>query len=228
MSIAAEILLPARPKKKTIPFSGTIKHIPVKRLFDITFSAVALTIGLPLFVLIGLCVKLSSAGPVFYGHERIGRGGRAFRCYKFRTMYADADARLEKLLAADDALRAEWDASHKLKDDPRVTPVGKVLRKTSLDELPQFLNVLKGDLSVVGPRPVVELEVFKFLGPKATKILSVRPGLTCLWQVSGRSNTSYDRRIALDEQYIETRSFALDVKIIAQTVPALLSSRGAY
>jgi len=213
---------------KSIPFAGTIKHFPVKRSFDIIFSCCALILGSPLFIIIALLVKGSSPGRIFYGHERVGRGGRVFHCYKFRTMYSDADQRLKDLLANDAILRKEWEANHKLKDDPRVTPLGKVLRKLSLDELPQFWNVLKGDLSVVGPRPVVELEITKFLGHKAAKILSVRPGLTCLWQVSGRNDTSYDKRITLDEHYVENRSLAMDMKIIAQTVPAIFSSKGAY
>lgn len=213
---------------KRIPFSGRVKHFPIKRLFDIVFSLAALVIGSPLFFVIGLLVKLSSPGPLVYGHERVGRGGRIFLCYKFRTMFPDADKRLHHILDADPMLKAEWDATHKLKNDPRVTPIGSFLRRTSLDELPQFWNVLKGDLSIVGPRPVVEVEVTKFLGPKAATILSIRPGLTCLWQIAGRSNTSYDMRVILDEHYVQNRSLAMDMRIIAKTVPALLSSRGAY
>lgn len=222
------LALPFPRRRRTIPFAGKIRHIPIKRMFDIFFSLTCLALGLPLFGLLALIVKLSSKGPVLYGHERIGRGGKFFKCYKFRTMYADADERLKKLLDSDPDLKQEWESSFKLKKDPRTTPIGKFLRKTSLDELPQFLNVLKGDLSVVGPRPVVELEVMKFFGPKATKILSIRPGLTCLWQVSGRSDTSYSRRISLDEQYVDKRSLALDMKIIARTVPAMFGSKGAY
>jgi len=225
---ALAIPFPRRNYRKAIPFAGKIRHIPVKRLFDILFSLMALALGLPLFGLLAAIVKLSSKGPVLFGHERIGRGGRVFPCYKFRTMYEDADDRLKVLLAQNMDLRREWEANFKLKKDPRITPIGKFLRKTSLDELPQFLNVIKGDLSVVGPRPVVELEVMKFLGPKASKILSIRPGLTCLWQVSGRSNTSYSRRIHLDEQYVDKRSLALDMKIIARTLPAMFGSKGAY
>lgn len=213
---------------KSIPFSGRVRHFPTKRLFDVLFSLTALVIGFPIYALIGILVKLSSPGPIVYGHERVGRGGKMFSCYKFRTMFPDADDRLHDILSRDPALKQEWDTTHKLKNDPRVTPVGALLRRTSLDELPQFWNVLKGDLSIVGPRPVVEIEVTKFLGPKAATILSIRPGLTCLWQVAGRSNTSYDMRVILDEHYVQNRSLLMDIRIIAQTVPALLSSRGAY
>ena len=209
-------------------FNCEIRHIPVKRIFDIVFSVSALAILSPLFLGIAIAVRLSSPGRIVYSHERIGRGGKSFRCYKFRTMYADADQRLQDILRASPELRKEWEASHKLKRDPRVTSIGSFLRKTSLDEFPQFLNVLKGDLSVVGPRPVVQMEVTKHLGPKAAKILSIRPGLTGLWQISGRSDTSYEKRIQLDEQYIDNHSILLDLKLILKTIPAMLFSRGAY
>lgn len=205
-----------------------IKRIPTKRGFDLLFSLFALTIATPILFIIALIIKLSSRGKLIYSHERIGRGGRPFRCYKFRTMYADADQRLKDLLASDPTLKAEWERNFKLKNDPRVTPFGAFLRKTSLDELPQFWNVLKGDLSVVGPRPVVREEVEKHFGEKASKILSIRPGLTGLWQVSGRSDISYQKRIALDEIYIDQRSLWLDITLIARTIPAMISSRGAY
>jgi exopolysaccharide production protein ExoY len=182
----------------------------------------------PILIAIATMIKLSSPGYVIYSHERIGRGGRPFRCYKFRTMYADADKRLKDLLASDSLLRAEWEKKFKLKNDPRITPIGAFLRKTSLDELPQFWNVLKGDLSVVGPRPVVKEEMEKHFGQKAAKILSIRPGLTGLWQVSGRSDTSYQERIDLDEKYINSQSLWLDIALIAKTIPAMISSRGAY
>lgn len=144
-------------------------------------------------------------------------------------MYKDADARLHSLLEKNPALKREWEKTHKLKQDPRVTSVGAWLRKTSLDELPQFWNVLKGDLSVVGPRPVVKAEITRFYGVKAPIILSVRPGLTGIWQVSGRSDTSYETRILLDEHYVNARSFTLDLEIVfLKTLPAVFSSKGAY
>lgn len=209
-------------------FECEIKHIPIKRGFDIIFSIAILIIGFPIFLLIAMAIRLSSNGKVVYSHERIGRGGKPFMCYKFRTMYPDAELRLKEILENKPELRREWEATHKLRNDPRVTPIGRFLRKTSLDELPQFWNVLKGDLSVVGPRPVVKAEVIKHLGVKASKILSVRPGLTGIWQVSGRSDTSYSTRIKLDESYVDNHSILLDLVLIAKTIPNMISSKGAY
>lgn len=209
-------------------FQCQIKHIPVKRAFDILFSLFVLICGFPLFCVIAFAIRLTSRGFVFYSHERIGRGGTPFRCYKFRTMHRDADARLKEILKSDRNKFMEWQLTHKLKDDPRVTPIGNFLRRTSLDELPQFWNVLKGDLSVVGPRPVVHAEVIRHLGVKAHKILSIRPGLTGIWQVSGRSDTSYSTRVMLDEKYVDTHSLLLDLKLIAKTIPSMISSKGAY
>lgn len=206
-----------------------IKHIPIKRSFDIAFSLACLIIGFPIFLLIGLFVFLASPGKIIYHHERIGRGGKPFRCYKFRTMYADADCRLKEILTLHPQLHQEWEKTFKLKKDPRVTPIGHFLRKTSLDELPQFWNVLKGDLSVVGPRPVIQEEITKYYGIKGYKIFSIRPGLTGPWQVSGRSDIdSYAERIRLDEQYVDNQSFLMDLKLIAKTIPAMLFSKGAY
>jgi undecaprenyl-phosphate galactose phosphotransferase len=210
------------------PHSIKIKHIPVKRVFDVLFSSGVLILGAPIFLLVALLILCTSRGKVVFSHERIGRGGKPFRCYKFRTMYADSEIRLKEILENDPQAKKEWETRFKLQNDPRVTPVGKFLRKTSLDELPQFWNVLKGDLSIVGPRPVVMKEVHTYLGPKAHKILSIRPGITGLWQVSGRSDTSYETRVHLDEQYVEKRSFMLDLRLIAKTIPAMISSRGAY
>lgn len=212
-------------------FDGTpfeIRHKPLKRAFDIIFSLMVLLFFFPIFLIIALTVKLSSRGPIFYAHERLGRGGVPFPCYKFRTMYSNADERLQELLENSPSIKKEWEESYKLKNDPRITPIGKFLRKSSLDELPQFWNVLKGDLSVVGPRPVVQQEMQKHFGEKAMVILSIRPGLTGIWQVSGRNDTAYSQRIQLDEMYVDTQSLLLDLKLIAKTIPAMLSSRGAY
>lgn len=205
-----------------------VRHIPTKRLFDIFFSFFALFFLMPLFFIIALAILFTSKGKSVYSHERVGRGGKPFRCYKFRTMYTDADARLKEILAKSPEMRAEWESCHKLKNDPRVTPVGAFLRKTSLDELPQFWNVLTGDLSIVGPRPVVRAEIKKFYGPRAACVLSIRPGITGLWQVSGRSNTSYDMRVKLDEEYVKKQSLWLDFKLILKTVPSMIFRKGAY
>ncbi len=217
-----------QPFDLEFPLNCNIKHIPIKRIFDIFFSISVLILGFPVFFLIALLIRLTSRGRIIYSHERLGRGGKPFRCYKFRTMRKDADAKLKAILESDHALREEWARTRKLKCDPRVTWIGHFLRKTSLDEIPQFWNVLKGDLSVVGPRPVVKAELDKYYGIKREKILAMRPGLTCLWQVSGRSDVSYEKRVKLDEDYIDNQSFWLDLKLIAQTIPAMLFTKGAY
>lgn len=220
--------LPAQSLDFTQPFECVVNHNFWKRTFDIVFSLFVLLIASPVLLLIALSIRFFSKGKIVYAHERIGRGGKSFHCLKFRTMYADADQRLIDILANNPEMRKEWEMTHKLKNDPRVTPIGKFLRKTSLDEFPQFINVLRGDLSVVGPRPVVRSEIQKHIGPKAGVILSVRPGITGLWQVSGRSDTSYTTRIHLDEKYIQEQSFLLDLKLICKTVPCMLWSKGAY
>lgn len=207
----------------------SVKHLPIKRIFDILFSLTVLILFSPLFLMIALAIFITSPGNIIYSHQRIGRGGKPFPCYKFRTMYQDADLRLKEILEKNPVLKEEWEKTYKLKNDPRITPIGAFLRKTSMDELPQFWNVLKGDLSVVGPRPVVEEEINKYFGHKALKILSMRPGLTGPWQVSGRSDiTCYKKRIELDEFYIEKQSFFFDVVLIAKTIPAIIQSKGAY
>lgn len=205
-----------------------IVHTPFKRIFDILFSISILLLMSPLLILISLLVALSSRGPILYTQERIGRGGVTFKCFKFRSMYEDADKRLKDILLNDPSLQKEWLQTHKLKKDPRITLIGKFLRRTSLDELPQFWNVVLGDLSVVGPRPVVKEEILNHFGDKACTIFSVRPGITGLWQISGRSNTCYTKRIALDEAYVKERTVLQDMKIIALTIPKMISRNGAY
>ncbi len=209
-------------------FSCEIRHIPFKRIFDVLFSLMVLIVGSPIFLLIALSISLSSPGKVIYYQNRVGRGGSSFRCYKFRSMYVDADRRLGLILKNDSKMREEWEKSYKLKRDPRVTPLGAFLRRTSLDELPQFWNVFRGDLSVVGPRPVVHEEIVKYFGVKAYKIFSIRPGITGLWQISGRSNIDYTQRVALDEYYVDKRSALLDAKVILKTIPSVLFTKGAY
>ena len=199
----------------------------IKRSFDIVGSLAGLALLSPLFLMVALLVKLSDNGPIFYGHKRIGRGGRIFSCLKFRTMVPDGERVLAAYLATNPEANAEWIATRKLKNDPRVTRVGQVLRKLSLDELPQILNILQGDMSLVGPRPVVrdELEIY---GSAAVYYLKSRPGLTGLWQVSGRNDVSYDTRVAYDRHYVENWSLFQDIRIIFKTVPAVWMSRGSY
>lgn len=198
----------------------------MKRTFDILFSAGLLLLLSPIFLLIALLIRLSSPGKVLYTQIRLGQGGKVFKCYKFRTMYVDADRRLSTILQKNPVLRAEWERNQKLRRDPRVFPFGHLLRKTSLDELPQFWNVLKGDLSVVGPRPYMVRQRSE-IAPLAYKILSIRPGITGLWQTSGRSTTTFQTRMELDAKYVDTRSFWLDVRLICKTLPEILFSKNA-
>jgi len=228
MNDSNPMVLPAQTLDFTQPFEVVVNHNFFKRTFDILFSLLVLVITSPMLMLIALSIRFFSKGKIVYAHERVGRGGNSFRCLKFRTMYADADQRLIEILANNPEMRKEWEQNHKLKNDPRVTPIGKFLRKTSLDEFPQFFNVLRGDLSVVGPRPVVRSEIQNHIGSKASTILSVRPGITGLWQVSGRSDTSYATRIQLDEKYIQEQSLFLDLKLIFKTIPCMVWSKGAY
>jgi len=169
-------------------------------------------------------IKRHDGGPAIFAQDRIGHGGRVFRCYKLRSMVVDSQARLEALLESDPAARAEWEATQKLKNDPRITRLGQFLRKSSLDELPQLWNIFMGEMSIVGPRPIVQNEIAKY-GADFIYYTDVRPGLTGLWQVSGRSETTYEERVALDVEYVREWSFFRDIKVILLTIPAILASR---
>ncbi len=203
-------------------------HDPLKRVFDLVFSILFIIVFFPFFLFLALLVYFSSPGPVFYGHERIGRGGQKIKCWKFRTMHKNADKILAKMLKKNPVMKAEWDLYYKLKNDPRITKIGHFLRKTSLDELPQFFNVIRGQLSVVGPRPCVEKELFQNYGAKTSKILSIRPGITGIWQTSGRNNLTREERVEIEEEYIDNRNLWLDLKLILKTVPTIIFSKGAY
>ncbi|SIQ11016.1 exopolysaccharide production protein ExoY [Rhizobium sp. RU35A] len=198
-----------------------------KRAFDIVTALSALIVFSPLFLMIMALVKFSDGGKVFYGHKRVGHNGRSFRCLKFRTMVMNGDEVLRRHLHANPEAAEEWQATRKLKDDPRVTTVGTVLRKLSLDELPQLINVLRGEMSIVGPRPVVDEELSLY-DSFAVYYLRTRPGLTGLWQISGRNDVSYERRIAFDTHYVQNWSLMQDVSIILKTIPAVCMSRGSY
>lgn len=200
----------------------------VKRIFDIIFSLLALLFFLPFGLILALLIKISSPGPIFYKCRRVGRNGEPIDCWKFRTMCQDAQQKLQEILSQNSDLKREWETYFKLKDDPRIQGIGKFLRKTSLDEFPQFWNVLRGDLSVVGPRPVTEEEVQKYFREKAVKILSVRPGLTGIWQTSGRNLLTFDERIMLEERYVDQQSLFLDLQIIFKTIPHLFFAKGAF
>jgi Undecaprenyl-phosphate galactose phosphotransferase WbaP len=210
-----------------IPNHKFLTRNRVARILDISLILFAAPYILVAFVIIMILIKLDSEGPVFYRQARIGRFGRKFYVYKFRTMVQNADQILQTYLQNSPELKAEWLATHKLKNDPRVTRVGLVLRKLSLDELPQLWNIWIGEMSIVGPRPIVDEEVEKY-GKCFQLYIQVRPGLTGLWQVSGRNDTTYERRVELDEYYILHRSLRLDIQIIWKTIAVVLYRKGAY
>lgn len=203
--------------------SLTRTNILTKRIFDLTLAGVAIIVGLPIWLLIACAIAVGSRGPVLYGQTRVGRAGKAFRMLKFRSMYVDADQRLSELATANEASGPLF----KMKDDPRVTPVGRWLRKFSIDEFPQLINVIRGEMSLVGPRPPLPDEVDRY-SSQHWRRLEVVPGMTGLWQVSGRSALTFDEMVRLDIFYIENWSVALDFALIARTVPAVLMAKGAY
>jgi Undecaprenyl-phosphate galactose phosphotransferase WbaP len=197
----------------------------IKTLFD-QFVALLLLVGLsPLFLALAVLVR-ADGGSVLFGHKRLGENGRHFRCLKFRSMVPDADTVLHQVLTTDSEAQTEWDATHKLHDDPRITPIGRILRKTSIDELPQLLNVLRGEMSLVGPRPIIDAEVPRY-GRDISYYFEAKPGITGLWQVSGRSNTTYDYRVRLDVWYVRNWSLWHDIAILMKTLPAVLRKEGA-
>jgi lipopolysaccharide/colanic/teichoic acid biosynthesis glycosyltransferase len=201
----------------------------VKRMLDVVVVAAAVPLWLPLLAVLAFAVKCTSRGPAFYAQERLGRGGRALLCVKLRTMAVDADVHLEHLLSTDAALRDEFADTFKLRRDPRVTPFGRLLRRTGLDELPQLIAILRGHMSLVGPRPIVSREA-RYYGLYLPLLQSVRPGLTGLWQVSGRNDVPYPARVAHDVQYVLTRSLWSDLKLIAKTAVLVFrpARRGSY
>jgi len=210
----------------TISFPDLAAYFVFKRLFDILGASLAILFLSPVIVVI-VAFSLASGRSPFYRHRRVGRGGIFFDCLKFRTMVKDADRVLQNLLDSDRHIKEEWLRDHKLRDDPRVTRFGRFLRGTSLDELPQLWNVLCGDMSLVGPRPVVPDELARY-GRSTATFLSARPGITGLWQVSGRNDTDYRRRVALDVCYVRSQSAALDAYILMKTLPAVFAKSGAY
>jgi exopolysaccharide production protein ExoY len=208
-------------------------HSPARRWIDRlelgghqTIAFLMLVAFSPVLLAITLLVWQAGGAPVFFGHYRVGRDGRLFRCLKFRPMRVDAEQALAHLLATDAAARAEWQRDQKLANDPRITPIGRILRKTSLDELPQLINVMRGDMCFVGPRPVTPAELMRY-GAVRWHYVSVTPGITGLWQVSGRNRTTYEQRVALDKHYVETRTLWGDIVILARTVRVVLTGHGA-
>lgn len=199
----------------------------VVRSLDVALAVTALVFVLPLMGVVALAVFLQDGGPVLFSHRRIGRGGKPFYCWKFRSMAVDAEARLKDLLASDPAAQEEWARDHKLRNDPRVTRLGAFLRRSSLDELPQLFNVLQGTMSLVGPRPIVDAEISRY-GHRFGHYCSVKPGITGLWQISGRNDVSYRTRVALDCLYAKSQSPVLYLWIVVVTIPAVLSRKGSY
>ncbi|NGX46441.1 MAG: UDP-glucose:undecaprenyl-phosphate glucose-1-phosphate transferase [Chlamydiae bacterium] len=217
-----------QPRERTTLFFG-------KRLFDLSTSVAFLLCLSPLYLILILLVKVTSKGPALYKGLRMGKGGRLFYCWKFRTMCVDADERLHRLLSENPQMQKEWETFFKLKNDPRLTVIGKFLRRSSLDELPQIWNVVKGELSLVGPRPIAiesrenaREEIDHLFGEFTDKILSVKPGVTCIWQTRGRNLLTFQERIQLEIEYIDHQSFWLDLKILFKTIPVLLFPKGAF
>lgn len=223
---AAEARAPHRITDRALIRNVRAANGKLKRAFDIVASLAALIFLAPAFLTIVIAMKLTDPGPILYRHTRVGRHGKRFPCLKFRTMAIDSAERLAHILVTDPYAAQEWEASQKLKNDPRVTKIGNFLRKTSLDELPQLINILRGEMSVVGPRPITRAELNRY-GRDRRYYLLVRPGLTGLWQVSGRSSVTYEKRIAFDRQYVEEWSWLSDFRIIAMTIPAVLKTSDA-
>jgi len=198
-----------------------------KRIFDIVFSIFLIFLFSPIIVITAILIKLTSKGPIFYVQKRPGRFGKIIKIYKFRTMYLDAEKKLEEILKNDEKLREEFMKYRKLKNDPRITPLGKILRRFSIDEIPQLFNVLKGDMSIVGPRPY-QIDEIEHMGEYKDIVLSVRPGLTGLWQISGRSDLSFQAKLKIETWYVLNWNLWLDLFIIIRTIPAVISGKGAY
>ena len=197
------------------------------RNLDIFLAGLALLFLLPVTVALALATWIGDPGPIFFGHVRIGKNGRSFRCFKFRTMVIDAEDRLTHLLQTDPVARADWERDRKLTHDPRITGIGRFMRKSSLDELPQLWNVICGEMSLVGPRPIVQAEVPRY-GRYIADYMTARPGISGLWQISGRNDVSYRRRVALDVAFARSQSLKLYLRILILTVPAVVFQRGSY
>lgn len=200
-----------------------------KRVFDIVLSIAIIIFCFPIFFILSILIKLGSRGPIFYSQIRLGKNKKPFKCIKFRTMSEEADDILKNLLIENEDLRDEFQRTQKLKNDPRITPFGKFLRRTSLDELPQFINVVLGEMSIIGPRPILKEEQNRY-GKNLNEVFSIKPGITGLWQVSGRNNLSYERRVMLDLIYARNRNFYIDLNILIRTIGVVLLplDRGAY
>jgi len=218
--------LPAQPRLAPRRVEPPVRQAGAIRVLDIIVAGTALTLLFPVLLIVALAIKLLDPGPLLFAHKRLGQEGRPFRCLKFRSMTVDADVRLARLLEADPAARAEWEETHKLRSDPRITPIGRFLRRSCLDELPQLINVLRGEMSLVGPRPITAAEAVRY-GRHFPVYCSLKPGITGLWQVKRQDETSYRRRVAFDLTYARSRSLALNFAILLLTVPSVLRGKGA-
>ena len=204
--------------------SGLIFYERCKRFLDCLASGLGLLVLSPFFALLAIAIKLESSGPVLFSQTRLGQGGTAFRCWKFRSMFVDAEQRKQELLAENEM---DGGTTFKMKRDPRITRVGRFIRKASIDELPQLWNVFVGDMSLVGPRPPVPQEVVNYTAYDRQRLM-VKPGITCIWQVSGRSDIPFEEQVGLDIKYIVGRSLRMDIGLLLRTIPAVLFARGAY
>ena len=214
-----------RSKLRMFFWDSTVRiSYALKRFFDIVLSILMLVALSPLFIVIATVIKMTSRGPVFFIQERVGYYGRSFMFYKFRSMYVDAEERKRALMERNESKDG---VIFKMKNDPRITPFGRILRKTSMDELPQLLNVLLGDMSLVGPRPPLPSEVRQY-SLEDRKRLNIKPGITCIWQVSGRSDIPFKKQVELDKEYIQSQSLWKDLLVLLRTIPAILSGKGAY
>ena len=233
LALRRELKRPSVFKHNHIQLRMVLWHLTIrssaafKRLMDIILALFAIICGSPVFLLTALLVKLTSPGPIIFSQIRVGRFGRHFKVYKFRSMCVDAKEKLEELLANDPEARAEWERDFKLKNDPRITKSGAFLRKTSLDELPQIFNVLRGEMSLVGPRPIIQEELERY-GEHAADYLMVKPGITGMWQVSGRSDIDYAERVNLDSWYVRNWSVWIDVMLLWRTFDVVIRRKGAY
>ena len=209
--------------RRTSKATDRANYIKTKRVLDIIIATVGLVVLSPVFLLLSIFIKINSRGPAFFAHTRIGKDGKKFKMYKFRTMYEDAEEMIKNFTPEQ---KKEWEENYKLKNDPRITRIGRILRKTSLDELPQIINIIKGDLSIIGPRPIVDKELEKY-GESKEKFLSVTPGLTGYWQANGRSDTTYNQRMKMELYYVDHISLNLDVQIFFKTFVSVLKKEGA-
>lgn len=227
--LKAESSLPNDARSSEIA-AGSAKYLPggiLKRTLDIVVATAGIAVLWPLMLMVAVAIRCTDPGPAIFGHERIGFNGRRFKCLKFRSMIINSEAALRELLDRDPAAAAEWAQSQKLRNDPRITRLGRMLRETSLDELPQLWNVLRGEMSIVGPRPIVSAEVRRY-GHHFEAYAATKPGITGLWQVTGRSDCTYDERVSLDVAYVNNWSILRDVWIIAKTVIVVFGRKGSY